>query len=120
MVKPKFEKEEEHKRPDEDFAEESDESSDELKEEMDSGEREADVYSEAGREDLVEADELEPDEEGFMEGAEEKGELGHCATCHKVLDTDDKENVIERRIKGDIVWFCSENCAVNYGKGKKE
>ena len=121
MVEPKFEKkEEEPKRPDEDFVEESNASSEELSTDMKTGEREADVYSEEGREELVDSDAMEPNEEGFMEGAEEKGELAHCATCHKVLDTDDKSKLIEREIDGDIVWFCSENCAANHGKGKKE
>jgi hypothetical protein len=120
-MEPTFDKkEEEPKRPDEDFVEESDASSEEISEDIKAGEREADAYSEEGREEMVDSDAMEPNEAGFMEGAEEKGELAHCGTCHKVLDTDNKANLVEREIDGDIVWFCSDNCAANYEKSKKE
>ena len=39
------------------------------------GEKEADVYSEEGREELVEQGELEEWEEGYVEGAESKTPL---------------------------------------------
>ena len=37
-----------------------------------------DIYSEEGREDLVEDGEISPAEEGFMEGAEGNGQGAKC------------------------------------------
>ena len=42
----------------------------EIEEEMDSGEKEEDVYTEEGREKLVEYAEISSREEGFMRGEE--------------------------------------------------
>lgn len=78
--------------------------------EMESGEKEADVYTEEGREELAENDELEPFEEGFMEGEEKGGKDAKCASCGKVL-SQNKTKVIEREIDGEICFFCSEKCA---------
>lgn len=69
-----------------------------------------DIYSEEGREDLVEDDEISPTEEGFMEGAHDDGQGAKCRKCGKIL-TDD---FIERRIKDEIYRFCSDECAKKY------
>lgn len=74
------------------------------------GEQEEDVYTEEGREEMLETDEIEPWEEGFAEGAEGRGELATCAHCNKVLG-DDKEKVVERKYNNELMFFCSENCA---------
>ncbi len=60
----------------EDEPEEHEESSDELEEEMEIGEKEEDVYSEEGREKLVEDDEIDSWEAGFAEGADGQRECG--------------------------------------------
>lgn len=73
------------------------------------GGQEADVYTEEGREVLEEDGELAPWEEGFSEGAEGT-ETATCANCKKILG-DREEGVIEREIKGDKLFFCSEHCA---------
>ncbi|MBD3309703.1 hypothetical protein GF351_00635 [Candidatus Woesearchaeota archaeon] len=86
--------------------------SEQIEQEMEEGEKEEDVYSEEGREKLVEDDEIEPAEEGFMEGAEEKGEMAKCENCGKILDTDDKSSIVERELDGEKHWFCSEKCAM--------
>jgi len=86
----------------------------ELKEDL--GEETADIYSEGGREEEEEHDEIEPWEEGFVEGAEgqeEKGVKGNCATCGKPLG-DREEGVVERKINGETLFFCSEKCAAEY------
>ncbi len=57
-----------HEEPDE-----NKESSEDLKEEMDLGDADEDVYSEEGREELEEDDEISPGEQGFMQGAEGTG-----------------------------------------------
>ncbi len=75
------------------------------------GKKTADVYTPEGREELEEDEgEIEPWEEGFMEGAEGRGNLGDCAFCEKPL-SDEKGLVIEKRIKGKLSRFCSEKCA---------
>ena len=75
-----------------------------------------DVYSEEGREDLVDGDEISPAEEGFMEGAHNGGQGAKCRKCGKVL-TDD---FIERRKGEDIFRFCSEGCSEGYLEKKEE
>ena len=86
------------------------ESSDEVKEDMEEGEKDEDVYSEEGREKLEEDSEISPTEAGFMEGAEHTGEQGMCAHCRKVLDQE-KDTIVEKEIKGRVLWFCSDDCA---------
>lgn len=73
------------------------------------------IYTEEGREDLTENDEISPQEEAFMEGAEDRGELQSCSECGKQIG-DDKEAVVEREIDGEIKYFCSEEHAENYAK----
>ena len=69
-----------------------------------------DVYSEEGREELVEGDGISPAEEGFMEGAHNGGQGAKCRKCGKVLT----EDFIERRRGEDIFRFCSEDCSDGY------
>jgi len=95
-------------------SEEHEESSDEVEAKMHAGEKDADVYSEEGREELLEDDQVSPAEEAFAEGAVDRGRQGKCAHCGKVLSQDQKE-VIEREIDHKIEFFCSDECA---SKGK--
>jgi hypothetical protein len=88
---------------------EPEKTSEEAKDEMETGEKEEDVYSEEGREKLEEDAEIDNWEEGFMEGAEHKGEQAMCAHCRKVLDQE-KEEVFEQEVNGRVIWFCSEEC----------
>jgi len=74
------------------------------------GEEEVDVYNHEGREDLVKDDEIEPWEEGFLEGAEGRGHFGVCAHCKQVL-SDDHEEIVEREYHGQVLRFCSDKCA---------
>jgi len=75
------------------------------------GEKEADVYTEEGREELtVDEGEIAPWEEGFAAGAEGRGEGTTCAHCEKPLG-DREENVFDREYKGVLMLFCSEKCA---------
>ena len=83
------------------------------------GDKEADVYTEEGREELTEDEgEISPLEEGFSEGAA-GSESAHCENCDKPIG-DREENVIEREIKGKILLFCSEKCAKAGVVKKKE
>lgn len=91
--------------------------SEDIEEEMELGEKEEEVYSEEGREKLIEGDEIENWEEGFMEGAEGKGHRNSCSYCGKNLE----EEVFEREFDGKMRWFCSEEHAQRYAdKIKKE
>ncbi len=90
-----------------------------IKEEMESGEKEEDIYSEPGREVLNdEEDEISDVEEGFMQGVEEDEKSAICQTCKKVLSDEESEN-IEIEYKGDTYRFCSEECAEKFSKKKK-
>lgn len=75
------------------------------------------IYSDKGREKMLEDDEIEPWEEGFMEGAEGGGEKAKCANCGKVLEQDSM-NIIEKEIDNELKWFCSEDCVEKYEKKK--
>ena len=95
------------------------ETSEDIKEDMETGEKEGDVYSEEGRENLENNDEIEPAESGFMEGAEGRGKKGSCAECGALISEDDG-NIVEKEINGEVKWFCSEEHAENYSKKHKE
>lgn len=85
--------------------------------EMEIGHKDEDVYSDGGRADLVEDDEITPEEEGFMQGAESDGQHAKCANCGRMLR---KENTIEKEFDGDLKWFCSEHCLEKYEEKHKE
>ncbi len=85
---------------------------DDEKKAFDSNEKTADVYTEEGREELTENDEITPAEEGFTKGAEEEF-LAICAHCGKVLG--DRGQAIEKKNGEHTYWFCSDKCAA---KGK--
>lgn len=91
----------------------------EIELEMEEGKKEEEVYSEEGREKLIEGDEIEDWEEGFMEGAEGRGEQASCAYCGKLIG-EDKENIFEREFDGEIKWFCSEEHAEKYAERLKK
>ena len=81
------------------------------------GEKSVDVYTEEGREELVESGEIKAWEEGFSEG-ETNPERAHCAQCGKLLDQD-KSKVIEKERDHTKYLFCSTVCAdkgVKHGK----
>lgn len=78
------------------------------------GKMDEDVYSEEGREELEEDDEIEPEEEGLMKGYEEDGKMAECAKCGKVLVRD----FVEKEINGEIYRFCSDRCAEKFKKKK--
>ncbi len=98
-------------------SEEHTETHDEVKIKISVGDKEADVYTKEGREELAE-DEIAPWEEAFSEGAE-GSESAHCENCDKTLG-DREESVIEREVKGKVLLFCSEKCAQAGAVKKKE
>lgn len=81
------------------------------------GTTEEDVYTEKGREELMENDEISDTEEGFVQGFEEEEKVVECANCKKILVTED---FVEEAIDGDIVRFCSDECAEEYNVSRKK
>ncbi|MGH9425389.1 MAG: hypothetical protein ACRD2L_03665 [Terriglobia bacterium] len=86
---------------------EHDETPEEVEHKMHVGGKEVDVYTEEGREELLEEDEVSVVEEGFSRG-EDEPEVAHCAGCGKVLSQSQKN--IEREISHKIFLFCSDAC----------
>lgn len=82
------------------------------------GEEDEEVYSKKGRELLEEDDEIEPWEEGFMEGAADAGQLGKDAlTGEPLLDV---ENVYEMEFNGKTYRFVNEKNAKAFLRKQKE
>jgi hypothetical protein len=88
-----------------------------VSEEMEHGEKNEDVYTEEGREKLVEDGEISPEEEGFMEGANASGQLGKDALTGESLM--DVEDVIEAEIKGIMYRFVNEENAIKFRERKE-
>jgi len=84
--------------------------------EMEIGDIDADVYSEEGRENLVEEGSMEAWEEGFMEGADMDGQKGKCANCGGVLFRD---STFEKEFGDEIKYFCCEKCVEEYEEKHK-
>ncbi len=89
-----------------------------ISDEMDMGERNEDVYTEEGRENLVEDDEISPEEEGFMEGANASGQLGKDALTGEPLM--DVEDVVEAEIEGRLYRFVNAENAQKFRKKKEK
>jgi len=85
----------------------------EKRKEMEIGEKTEDVYSEEGRENLVEDGEISPAEEGFMEGAEMDGQDAKCSNCGAALFND---KVVEKEENGEVRKFCCNNCVEEFEK----
>ena len=82
-------------------------------EEPEQGTFEGDVYTEEGREELLEDDEISNTEEGMAEGFEHGDVKVTCNACGAVLAED---NTFEREINGEFYQFCSIRCAEKYTK----
>ncbi len=75
------------------------------------GDEEFNVYKEENREELTEADEIDPKEEGFMKGYEEDADPSECALCGKILSNED---VVERVVKEETYMFCCDEHASRF------
>ena len=87
-------------------------------EEMTDSGKEDDIYEEGGREGLIDDDEIEAWEEGFMAGAEGDGQSAKCRKCGKILMGPD--DIVELKIKTRTLRFCSEICADSYKEEMEE
>jgi hypothetical protein len=93
-----------------------DKSSEETEAAMEHGDVDEDVYSKEGREKLEEDGEIEPWEEGFMEGAAQAGQLGKDALTGEPL----MDDVVEAEIKGKLYRFVSEENAKKFREKKEK
>lgn len=85
----------------------------EERKEMEEKDVEENVYSEAGRKELMEdEDEITDLDEGFMKGYDEGGKMAKCPVCDGVLEDD----FVEREIDGEMYRFCSEEHAEKFAK----
>lgn len=119
MARKKIIKEEKEERdyPEEEQGILPEETSEEIKEEMKKGEKEEDVYTKEGLEELEEEDEIEPWEEGFMEGAKEGGQLGKDALTGEPLMG---EETVELEIEGKLYRFVNKENAEKFKKKMRE
>ena len=80
----------------------------EVMRDMEIGDKEEDIYSKEGREELLEdEDEISDVDEGFMKGYDEGQKMAECCTCRKVLDKD----IVEEELDDEVYRFCSSKCA---------
>ena len=87
-----------------------------IKQDSEEGTFEEDVYTEEGREELLEEDEIDEIEEGLAEGFEHGDRKVKCQECGKLL-VDDK--FVEQNYDDDTYRFCSDTCAEQYSKKRK-
>ena len=118
-----MEHEEKQEVSDQEFIQSKDkagETEEQREDDIEQGKAEEDVYTEAGRENLLDEDAIDPWEEAFMEGAEGRGQMTSCRYCGKSL-SDEPSQVVERKIEEHDLRFCSDECAEKYMKkrGKK-
>jgi hypothetical protein len=85
---------------------------------MEHGEKDEDIYTKEGREKLEEDAEIEPWEEGFMEGASGTGQLSKDALTGEPLM--DIEDVIELQIDGTVYRFVNQENAEKFKEKKQE
>jgi len=111
-------KEEEHLYPAEEQGILKEETSEQKEEAMEHGEEDEDIYTKEGREKLGEDDEIDPEEEGFMEGASQAGQLGKDALTGEPLM--DVEDVVEAEIDGRTYRFVSEENARKFREKRRE
>jgi hypothetical protein len=70
------------------------------------------IYSEEGREDLMEnEDQITDVDEGFMKGYEDYKKPTKCSNCKASLEG---HEVIEKDFKRKIYRFCSRHCLTEF------
>lgn len=74
-----------------------------------------DYYSKEERQQMMEEDEIEPGEAGFMEGYDNP-DLMQCGKCGEEVNL---EKAIEKEINGKTYLFCSEKCLEEFEKEKE-
>jgi len=76
------------------------------------------IYSEDGREDLMEKeDEITDIDEGFMKGYNESSSSSRCASCKTRLEG---HEVIQKEFNGKNYKFCSQHCLTEFEINNEE
>ncbi len=88
-----------------------DETEEQIEDDMKLGKKDEDIYEEPGQELLEEDDEIEPWEQGFMQGATKGGQLSKDALTGEPLKARD---IIELRINGKLYRFNSIDNAIKF------
>ncbi len=78
-----------------------------MKEEFYEEDQSENIYSEEGREEQLEDDEIDDIEQGFMQGYEQGDKLAKCALCGKILS----DRYVEEEINDETYHFCCEHHA---------
>ena len=104
--------------PDEEQGILKDKTKEQTEEEMQEGELDKDIYTEEGQELLEADDEIQPWEEGFIEGASGPGQLGKDALTGEPLR--DVEEVVEMEIDRKLYRFVSQENAQKFRKKKEQ
>ncbi len=94
------------------------ETTEQIEEDIKVGEKDEDIYTKEGRKVQEDEDEIEPWEEGFMEGASGPGQLGKDALTGKPLMGAD--NVYEVEHEGKLYRFVSEKNAEEFMKKRNK
>ena len=84
---------------------------------MELGQNDKDLYTEEGRDEELENDEISAEEQAFMEGASDDGGKAKCANCGEQVD---RSQTVEEEIEDVTYWFCSDRCAQKYIKKHKK
>ncbi|MAF99423.1 MAG: hypothetical protein CMH61_02315 [Nanoarchaeota archaeon] len=96
----------------------NEQTTEEIKDSMEHGDIEEDVYTAEGREQLEEDDEISNVEQGFMEGASGAGQLGVDALTGEPLM--DIEDVVETQIDGKKYRFVNQENARKFREKKSQ
>lgn len=86
-----------------------------MNEEFNKDTQEFDVYGNEAREELTANDEIDADEEGFMQGYESDANAAYCDNCKKILAS----GHIEKEIESDVYTFCSDECVDEFERKRK-
>ncbi|MEK6839524.1 MAG: hypothetical protein AABX72_01165 [Nanoarchaeota archaeon] len=79
---------------------------------METGDTEEGIYSDAGREELMEEeDEITDIDEGFMKGYEDEEKIAECQNCGNLLVN---EKVVEEEFDNQTYMFCTSECASEF------
>jgi hypothetical protein len=89
----------------------TDETEEQIEDDMRVGKKDEDIYEEPGQELLEEDDEIEPWEQGFMQGATKAGQLSKDALTGEPLKARD---IIELRINGKLYRFNTIDNAIKF------
>jgi len=75
------------------------------------------IYSEDGRAELVDDDEITDVDEGFMKGYDAATESGKCSSCKTLLEG---HEVITKEVKRKKYKFCSQHCLTEFEINNEE